>query len=332
LVVAGAGAGPAARLLAEAAGWPLLAEPESGSWGGANAVTAGRLLVTQPSLADRIERLVVYGRPVLTRPITALVQRRDLTVVGVHPAGGQWFDQGHAAPRLVGAVTVAALATTQEQAWLHTWQMAGQAAWRAVSAHLSQRTITGPQVAAAVAAACADQPLVVAASNALRDLDLVPATGGSIYSLRGLSGIDGTVAAASGLALGLARPVTVLLGDLALLHDAGSLASGVHEPLVDLRLVVQNDHGGGIFEGLEVGQAHLRGAFERYFAAPQHLDLGALAQAFDLTHHAVDNLADLTGVLAAPWHGRHLIEVHLDRVIRAQLEAEITAQAQGALA
>ncbi|MDR1189864.1 MAG: hypothetical protein LBK95_20825, partial [Bifidobacteriaceae bacterium] len=42
LVIGGAGAGPAARELAEQAGWPLVAEPGSGSWGGPNAITAGR--------------------------------------------------------------------------------------------------------------------------------------------------------------------------------------------------------------------------------------------------------------------------------------------------
>ena len=328
LVVAGAGSGPAARALAEAAGWPLLAEPESGSWGGANAVTAGRLLVSQPALANRIERVVVYGRPVLTRPITTLVQRPDLLVVGVHATGGQWFDQGHAAQRLASAVSVSSEPTLAEAAWLETWQAAGQVAWQAMVAHLSGRGLTGPTVAAAVGRACAGQPLVVGASNALRDLDLTPATGGPVYAARGLAGIDGTVSLATGLALGLGQPVTVLLGDLALLHDAGGLASGVHEPGANLRVVVLNDQGGGIFEGLEVGQAHLRPAFERYFAAPQAVNLAALAQAFGLEHRAIDGLAALSEALAGPWQGRQLIEVGLDRAVRAGLEAELMALVQ----
>ena len=328
LVVAGVGSGPGARDLAEAAAWPLLAEPESGSWGGANAVAAGRLLVAQPTLANQIERLVVFGRPVLTRPITALVQRRDLTVVGVHATGGQWFDQGHAAQRLASVVAVNAAPTAVEAAWLATWQRAGQAAWQAIASHLSGRPLSGPQVAAAVGRACAGQPLVVGASNALRDLDLTPATGGPVYSARGLAGIDGTASVSTGLALGLSQPVTVLLGDLALLHDAGGLARGVHEPDVDLRVVVLNDQGGGIFEGLEVGQAHLRPAFERYFAAPQSVDLAALTQAYGLDHRNVGSLSDLTEALDQARQGRQLIEVGLDRAVRANLEAELTALVQ----
>ncbi len=73
---------------------------------------------------------------------------------------------------------------------------------------------------------------------------------------RGASGIDGTFSAAAGAALAHAadHPGAVafaLIGDLSLLHDAPGLAIGPGEPRPDLCVVVVNNDGGGIFEGLE---------------------------------------------------------------------------------
>ena len=45
VVVAGDDAGPPARMLAQDANWPLLAEPSSGSRTGANAIRTYRLLL-----------------------------------------------------------------------------------------------------------------------------------------------------------------------------------------------------------------------------------------------------------------------------------------------
>ncbi|MCL2802683.1 MAG: 2-succinyl-5-enolpyruvyl-6-hydroxy-3-cyclohexene-1-carboxylic-acid synthase [Micrococcales bacterium] len=337
LVVAGAGAGPAARTLAEQAGWPLLAEPESGSWGGPMAITAGRLLVGQPPgldiwLGQEIERLVIYGRPVLTRPITAIATGGRLEVIGVHSGGGPWFDQGRAAQLLAGSIEVPGEATAGENAWLKSWRAAGLRAWAAVEQHLAAKPLSGPLVAAAVTRALSTDPLVVSSSSAVRDLDLTPPTGGSIYALRGLAGIDGTVSAATGLALGLGRPVTALLGDLALLHDCGGLAVGSLERVADLRLVVLNDQGGSIFEALEVGREGLRPVFERYFATPQNLDLTALATSFGADHHLAGSLPELEVLLAGTWSGRQIIELRLERSIRHDLEKRLRQAAARALA
>jgi len=68
VVVAGDDAGPPARVLAEKAGWPLLAEPTSGSRTGDAAIRTYRLLLGGP-LADEVERVVVFGHPTLSRPV-----------------------------------------------------------------------------------------------------------------------------------------------------------------------------------------------------------------------------------------------------------------------
>ena len=92
VLVAGDGAGPAARRLAEANGWPLLAEPSSGARGGSHAIAAYRLLLAHPSLGGAVRRAVVLGRPTLSRPVQRLLAREDVEVVVVAPRGADWPD------------------------------------------------------------------------------------------------------------------------------------------------------------------------------------------------------------------------------------------------
>ena len=75
VVVAGDDAGPPARVLAQDAGWPLLAEPTSGSRTGDHAIRTYRLLLGS-DLGDRVERVVVAGHPTLSRPVTRLLGAR----------------------------------------------------------------------------------------------------------------------------------------------------------------------------------------------------------------------------------------------------------------
>ena len=100
--------------------------------------------------------------------------------------------------------------------------------------------------------------LVFGSSRLVRVADAV--LGGKkvpVHANRGLAGIDGTIATATGIALasqaGGAPGVTrVLLGDLAFLHDVGALLLPPDEDEPRLQVIVGNDGGGTIFDGLEV--------------------------------------------------------------------------------
>src|SRR5690606_9926006 len=85
VVVAGDDARQPARVLARDAGWPLLAEPTSGSRNG-EALVSYRLLLKHSPLASQIERVVSFGHATLSRPVTQLLARADIEIVHV---GGQ---------------------------------------------------------------------------------------------------------------------------------------------------------------------------------------------------------------------------------------------------
>jgi 2-succinyl-5-enolpyruvyl-6-hydroxy-3-cyclohexene-1-carboxylate synthase len=165
--------------------------------------------------------------------------------------------------------------------------------------------------------------LVVASSMPVRDLDTYAAADGAPVPLaanRGASGIDGTVATAAGFARGLRRPVTVLIGDLALLHDLNSLAMlrDVH-----VVVVVLNNDGGGIFSFLPV--ARHEEFFEPYFGTPQGVDFEPAAKMFGLAYERPGTTAEFVEAYgsACARGTSSLIEVRTDRTENVALHRRV---------
>ena len=252
-MVAGDDAGPPARQLAENARWPLLAEPSSGSRTGDSAIRTYRILLGG-DLAARIERVVVFGHPTLSRPVTRLLGS-GVEVVSVPPRG-RWTERPHPVTRHARAVT----ADPDETGWFEEWKARDAEVSRALD-DLVEADGLGPlAVAREVSAALPPGgQLYVGASNPIRDLDLMAAhyevgRRRKVLANRGLSGIDGTVSSAIGAAL--TRPGArnlLLVGDVTFLHDMTALVIGPDEPRPDLTVVVVNDDGGSIFAVLEQG-------------------------------------------------------------------------------
>lgn len=338
VVVAGDGAGPEAAVFAAQLGLPLLAEPSSNARHGATAVAAYRLLL--PHLLDRVERAVLFGRPTLSRPVAALLARPEVETALFAPVPVAWFDPGRRRERVITEVDeLAAFAGTGPEGWVADWQHRG----RELSERLAELAeadarntdgVNGPLLAARLWPAT-DGILVAGSSNPIRDLDLMAPVSGPgperVIANRGVAGIDGTVSTASGIALGTARPVRVLLGDVTYLHDATGWYLGAGESEPDLQAVVLNDGGGAIFGLLEHGRVARRpgwtSAVERLFGTPQHVDLAALAAAYGIGHRRVADLDALEDALAAPIRGRSVIEVLTDRTRLADLHASFTAAA-----
>ena len=317
--------GTVADLAAQAA-VPLFAEPSSNARRGAAALSTYRLLLAS-TLAGEIERVVVFGRPTLSRPISRLLARNDVELVVVS-AYADWIDPGRAASLVTDAVK---LPEPGDRGWFDAWHEADLVVRERLDDLLAaQPYFTGPALAAAVWAALgADDALFAGSSNPIRDLDLAAINSASplVYANRGLSGIDGNVSTAAGIALALERPTHALLGDLTALHDATGLVIGREEPRPDLRLVVANDDGGSIFATLEQGEPAHMGAFERLFGTPQGLHFEALAAAADIGYRRVQTAAELAEVLAEPPVGMELVDAVIDRAHRRTLDREITALA-----
>ena len=345
----------AAVALAEARGWPVVAEPSARLASGPGVLPGGDLLLRGGfPAAHRPDRVLAVGRPTLSRAVARLLASAPLDVVA---AGPTWTDPAHHATRVLPAVptaprpyaasagpdpavlagpaghgTVAArdcgLGSEQDDGWLATWRAAAAAARTRVDGLLDKAGLSEPGVAAAVLDAVpAGGLLVCGSSKPVRDLFLAgPRAGVTVLANRGVAGIDGTVSTAVGAALAGAGPAYALLGDLTFLHDANGLVIGPGEPRPDLTIVVVNNDGGAIFGLLEQGAAEHGPAFERVFGTPHGVDLAALCAATGTPHQRVRTRAELTAALAPP-AGIRVVEVRTDRRDAVELDAAITAAA-----
>jgi 2-succinyl-5-enolpyruvyl-6-hydroxy-3-cyclohexene-1-carboxylate synthase len=339
VVVAGDDAGPPARVLAEQAGWPLLAEPSSGSRTGQNAIRTYRLLLTDEGLAGRIQRVVVCGHPTLSRPVARLLSRPDVEVVAV-PTSTGWTDPGHRVSRVLRAVRAAPVAEGEDPsaarrpdpAWLREWRERDASLSQELDALLEkQGELTPHHVAAAVSAALPPHGLLfVGASNPVRDLDLMVGRypvgeHRLVIANRGLSGIDGSVSTAVGAALG--RPSTTrafaLLGDVTFLHDSNGLIIGPGEERPDLMVVVVNDDGGSVFASLEQGDERYAASFDKLFGTPHRTDLRALCAASGAPHRRVETREALQAAVDSPSGGVEVVEAVVRRDNRRDLDAAI---------
>jgi len=154
--------------------------------------------------------------------------------------------------------------------------------------------------------------LFAASSMPVRDAEFFwPANDRGIrpFFNRGANGIDGTLATALGVAHG-GKPAVLLTGDLALLHDSGSL---MLRPQFrgGLTVVLINNHGGGIFEHLPVAQ--FDPPFEKFFATPQEADFGKLCAAFGVEHVLVKDWTHFSELIAELPPGIRVLELRTDR-------------------
>jgi 2-succinyl-5-enolpyruvyl-6-hydroxy-3-cyclohexene-1-carboxylate synthase len=261
-----------------------------------------------------------------------------LTANGAGPAGGP------GAPPAPGASSGgrptpgagAAPAGDPASPWLLEWLEAERLAREAIDGLLDEwaEPFEGRVARDLVGWVPAGGTLVVGSSMPVRDVDAFarPREGLRFVANRGLSGIDGFVATALGVAAAGDEPVVALCGDLTLLHDASSLLGAAGRSRGAVLVVIDND-GGGIFSFLP--QAQLPGdLFEPLFGTPHGLDLTALAAAARVPARVVEKAADLVPALdaALAGGGTQLVVVRSDRagnLARHRAVTEAVAVAAG---
>ncbi len=307
--------------LARALGYPLLADPLSGlrfgPWFDPDWVLTGypRYLEAMP----RPQVVLQVGAAPVGRAALRYLENLpdDAWFVSVSGEGAWtdpafrlthsfWSDPAAFAQALAELATQAQL--QPDSTWLAGWRQAERAAWAQPFGEDEGRVL-----AYVVDHAPAGSILMVGNSLPVRHLEEQGrghTRAVEVHGNRGLSGIDGQIATATGLALH--APTLLVLGDQSLLHDVGSLALAPRFRAA-LRIVVINNNGGRIFERLPIRR--FDPPFTQAFRAPHGLHFEHAAAQFGWAYQRLA-LEDprLPEAIRRLWHapGPTLLEVQVD--------------------
>ncbi len=341
-------AGPVAEL-ASAAGYPILAEPTSqlrrGPHDRSLLVSAYDAIVRERPAELEPELVLRFGDLSTSKPLRQwLAAIEGLDQIVIDPIC-EWREPTRRASTLLRsgpAATARALgerlsrlrpgaAAVAGAPYAAGWLEAERAVRDAVDGRIEAlEELSEPGVWHHLGRALRDGDSVFAASSMpVRDLEafLRPGPEGVRFaSNRGANGIDGLVSTSAGLAAGSGTRTWAVLGDLALFHDIGGLATLRHAP--ELRLIVIDNSGGGIFHFLPQEEAMPEAEFEALLGTPAGRDPADAARLFDLTVAVPETPYALDGALASE---AHMVVVRTDRRRNLQLHRELADAAAASL-
>jgi 2-succinyl-5-enolpyruvyl-6-hydroxy-3-cyclohexene-1-carboxylate synthase len=307
VVVAGAmdaaAAGAAAELAARL-GWPLVPDVRSGLRLGmdrGSVIPHADLALAAPRFrASHSCDLVLHlGGRLVSRRLNEYTQAEGLRYVHVTESGERLDPAHRVGMRVEGDVAAFCRQAVRVagrrgggRGWLQSWRRASRLAGAALAGAQTGKMLDEPGLAWELSTAIGPgAALFLGSSLPIRMTEAFASARGAavpVAANRGVSGIDGVLASAAGYARGASRPVTLLIGDLSLLHDLNSLAllRRAEQPVT---VVVVNNDGGGIFSFLPV--AGTVPEFERIFGTPHGMNFESAASMFGLPYARVADRA-----------------------------------------
>jgi 2-succinyl-5-enolpyruvyl-6-hydroxy-3-cyclohexene-1-carboxylate synthase len=312
VIVAGNGVDQpdAVQALADATGWPVLADPLSGcQMLDAAVVRFDALLRHGGFAAGHIPDVVLQlGMPPASKVLAQWLAISGAVHTAVSPVGLV------SDPNMVGArqlhapigvlcEQLAAKASNDDRNWIDEWRGADLVARTAIEAALAtEGNLSEPGTARAVTASMpSGGHLVVASSMPVRDVEWFGTRRGdvTVHSNRGANGIDGVVATAIGVAIGSGARTAVLLGDIAFCHDLSSLTA-LRSRDLDLTIVVTDNDGGAIFSFLPQATTLSSDRFEQLFGTPHGTDIISVARALGLRAYVAETAEALAAAFEEP--------------------------------
>ena len=308
--------------------WPVVADPRSNcrvapesSQGAMVSSCADVVLRHQPS-AESLKPTVVLriGDPPVSKVVNQWLAQCGAEQIAVTQQPSLVDPDKVVTTHIVGSFNELFMEMSRgadsrsETEWIGAWKRCEKNARTALDEELSRQTqLTEPLCAVTVSEAItAGTNLVVSSSMPVRDLEWFapPRDGVRVFSNRGVNGIDGVVSTAVGVALSSKSPTALLIGDIAMLHDSNGLLNLIRRD-AQLKIIVIDNEGGGIFSFLPQAQAMEGDQFEQLFGTPHSVDFAALAKTHGIAFTWVSTAQELRRELSNP--ATSMIGVRTDR-------------------
>jgi 2-succinyl-5-enolpyruvyl-6-hydroxy-3-cyclohexene-1-carboxylate synthase len=279
-------------------GWPLIAEdPLSFK----NALSHASIFLTSQTITDELapDTVVIIGRTTLSRSINRIIAAARKKIV-IDPRI-LTVDSDRAADQKFAALPVVEVPPVDSE-YVERWnKFSHRTAKKVADLTAWSEALVAREIGSGVPSATS---LFISSSRPIRDIEgfAVARSGVETFANRGLAGIDGNISTALGIASARKETIAVL-GDLSFLHDLTGL---IHHEKINLKIIVIDNNGGGIFSTL--GHRGVDG-FEEIFGTPHNLDLTKIATAFGLPTSVVTKQAELITELSKPVVGISLVVV-----------------------
>ena len=308
--------------------WPIFADSRSGcrvdveDACGATVVSNADILLRDSHIAQTCTPQVVlrFGEPPVSKVVNSWIRESKCAYWAVSDTlqlvdPDRIVGEHVVAPASQVCITLNALvAPSSTSAWSTDWaRFQAICESTLISLWSDMSELTEPLVARTLVEALPkDANLVLSSSMPVRDVEWfsAPRSGIRVLSNRGVNGIDGVVSTAVGVAAESGQFTALLIGDIALLHDTNGLLN-LMQRKVDLKIVVVDNKGGGIFSFLPQSTTLEAERFEQLFGTPHDVDIEQLVQAHGLPCATVQTVAQLKKALLQT--GSRVIIVNTDR-------------------
>ena len=295
VIVAGAGIDQPRFIieLARTLQWPIIADQRSGCRVPASAeqeaviISTADVILRDVATAKQLEPEVILriGDPPVSKVVNAWLKDCGAAYCAISTTPSLIDPDSRVQLHMVGIPSqicmevVRGTANRTDQSWANEWKRRETTARSTLDKELAASTeITEPYVASRVLSALpTDSNLVLSSSMPIRDVEwfAAPREGVKVFANRGVNGIDGVVSTAVGVALASRKPTALLIGDVAMMHDINGLIN-ITDRDIDLRIVIIDNNGGGIFSFLPQASSLDKDRFEQLFGTPHNTDFVSL--------------------------------------------------------